>query len=475
MLSLILLVKSDRFIYMIRFLLSLSLFSILACTEKSGECPTVFFGGEIVNPTSEFVVLYRNDTYIDSAKLDDGNRFSFTLQGIEEGLYHFDHSPELQYLYLQEGDSILIRLNTMEFDESLVFSGRGSEINDFLIEMFLSYEKEEPLVYSYYKLAPPDFNKKVDSLRSLKIDRLQELGEDHQLSEKVMAMAKASIDYNSFIHKETYPFYHKKKTGNEVFNNLSDTFYDYRKAVNLNDRDLAYFRPYFDFMKYHFGNLSYMACMQDCGAMEKPILKHLHFNKHKLQLVDSLVAENELRDILFRNIAMDYLLKEHNASKECESFIDKFRSLSSNEEHKEEITHLYQGIQNLQPNSELPNLVITDVNNQKVSIKEISKQKNTVFYFWTASQKRHFKNVTKHVAKLQKQYPDHRFVGINLKTGHAQWMNLLEEHGLDKENQFYGENFKDIQTAMIIDGLNKCVIAKDTLIVDAFANLYTSF
>ena len=37
-----------------------------------------------------------------------------------------------------------------------------------------------------------------------------------------------------------------------------------------------------------------------------------------------------------------------------------------------------------------------------------------------------------------------------------------------------GENFKEIQMAMIIDGLNKCVIAKDTVIVDGFADLYKS-
>ena len=117
---------------MTRLLLSLSLISVLACSEKSGECPSIVLNGEIVNPTSDFVVLYRDDMVIDSAKLDEDHHFSFNLQGIEEGLYHFDHSPELQYVYLQEGDSIVIRLNTLEFDESLVFSGKGAAINNFL-------------------------------------------------------------------------------------------------------------------------------------------------------------------------------------------------------------------------------------------------------------------------------------------------------------------------------------------------------
>ncbi|RDY61357.1 TlpA family protein disulfide reductase [Flagellimonas nanhaiensis] len=461
---------------MVRFLLGLSFLTVLACSQKHGECPSVFFGGEIVNPTSDYVVLYRNDTYIDSVKLNDNNRFSFNLQGIEEGLYHFDHSPELQYVYLQEGDSLLIRLNTMEFDESLVFSGKGSEINNFLVEMFLAYEEEEPLIYSYYKLKPDAFKAKIDSLRTQKIKHLEELiVEDGQLSKKVVSMAMASIDYNSYIYSEKYPFYHKKKTGEETIHELTDNFYDYRKMVDLNSRDLTYFRPYYDYMKYHFGNLSYMACMEDCSNGKMSMASHLHFNKHKLHLVDSLVKDEDLRNLLFRNIAMDYLLKEHNPNKECQIFIDKFRKLSTSASHKEEITHLYEGIQNLQPNRTLPNLWVKDINNESHSLRDISKNEKTVFYFWAGSQKRHFKNITRHINKLKKKHPDLNFVGINVRTSHPQWLSMMEENQLDKSSQFYGEDFKEIQTTMIIDGLNKCVIAKDTLIVDAFANLYYSF
>jgi hypothetical protein len=50
----------------------------------------------------------------------------------------------------------------------------------------------------------------------------------------------------------------------------------------------------------------------------------------------------------------------------------------------------------------------------------------------------------------------------------------MNEYKLDKNKQFFGENFKELQMAMIIDGLNKCVIVKDTIVVDGFANLYTS-
>ena len=460
---------------MVRFLLCLSILSVLACSNKFGECQSVFFGGEIVDPTSEYVVLYRNDAYIDSVKLDENNRFSFNLLGIDEGLYHFDHSPELQYVYLQEGDSLLIRLNTVEFDESLVFSGKGSEINNFLIEMYLAYEQEKSLVYDYFILDPEAFSHKIDSLRSLKVEHLKEVMVDNKFSERALAMAHAAIDYNSYIYKEKYPFYHKKKTGEETIHELGDSFYGYRKTLDLNNRDFTYFRPYFDFMKFHFGNMSYMSCMEHCSTEKKPVSDHLHFNKHKLYLVDSLVVEEDLRNLLFRNIAMDYLLKEHKANEECQIFINKFQNLSTNAEQKEEIAHLYEGIQNLQPNDDLPDLVVKDIDNNEHSLKEISSKKNTVFYFWSGVQKGHFRNINAHIEELKKKYPDHNFVGISLRTSHSQWLEMLAEGHLDKKNQFYGENFKEIQTAMIIDDMNKCVIAKDTLIVDAFANLYYSF
>ena len=458
---------------MTRLLLGLSFLSIIACSDRAKECPSVILSGEIVNPTSDFVVLYKDDVIIDSAKLNENDHFSFKLEGIEEGLYHFDHSPELQYVYLQEGDSMLIRLNTMEFDESLVFSGQGAEINNFLIEMFLAHEEEEMMIYDLYKLHPDEFSQKIDSLRAEKIEDLEELVKENDISENVFSMAMASIDYNSYLYKEKYPFYHKKKTGEETLHELDESFYGYRQTLNLNDRNLTYFRPYFDFMKYHLGNLSYISCMKDC-EMDGEI-NHLHFNKHILKLVDSLVHEEEIRNNLFRNVAMDYLLKEHTTNKESKIFIDKFRSLSTNEEHKAEITYLYKGIQSLQPNESLPNLEVWNADNEKVNLKEISKKKKTVFYFWTTTQKKHFKNVMKHVAVLEKKHPDHNFVGISLRTSQDQWLKTLEEYGLDKRKQFRGDDFEKVQTSMIVDGLNKCVIAKDTLIVDAFADLYRSF
>ncbi|GMN04952.1 thioredoxin family protein [Croceitalea sp. MTPC5] len=457
-------------------LLILSGSVFLACTGKKASSDTVYFGGEIVNPSSEYVVLYKNDVILDSAKLDQNNRFAFSLKNIDEGLHHFDHLPEQQYVYLERGDSILIRLNTMAFDESLVFSGSNEEVNNFMIEMFLNYEDEERLVYAYYQLSPEDFSSKIDSLRGQKLAELEEFIVGEDLSEEAYSMAKATIDYNSFLYKEKYPFYHRKKTNEDTFHQLKGDFYGYRKNLDFNNLDLAYFKPYYDFMIHHFGNISYMNCVENCNSSKYLSKKNqLHLNRHKMTLIDSLVDVKELRDNLFRNVAMDYLLKVHETNKDCHAFIQEFESLSENDIHKEEIRGLYHSINNLQADKELPDLKLEDIDGNMISLKEMSKSNNTLFYFWTASQKRHFKNVLRHIDKISKKHPDFKFVGINLRTGRKQWENLIRENKLDTTNQYWSDNFNTVQAMLVIDNLNKCIISEDTVIVDGFANVFKSF
>ena len=79
--------------------------------------------------------------FVDSLKLDDKNRFLTKLDNHKNGLYKFYHNREYQYINLEKGDSLLLRLNTFAFDESLFFTGKGAEKNNFYIELFLLNEK----------------------------------------------------------------------------------------------------------------------------------------------------------------------------------------------------------------------------------------------------------------------------------------------------------------------------------------------
>ncbi|WP_411030957.1 transaldolase [Spongiimicrobium sp. 3-5] len=453
----------------------LFLFLLASCGEEKKSSPTVYFAGEIVNPTSEYVVLYKDDQILDSAKLNDRNRFKFNLECVTEGLHHFSHQPESQYVYFHEGDSLQIRLNTIDFDESLVFSGVGEEINNFLIEMFLIHEDEEPLMYSSYKLHPDEFTARIDSLRELKMGLLADLIEETELPNKTLEIAKASIDYGCYIYKEKYPFYHKKKTKEKKMHATPEDFYGYRNKLVFNNKDLAYYRPYYNYMRYHFGNLSYMSCAEACGTHEHTLKNHLHFTRHTLALIDSLVKQEDLRDNLFRHVAMDYLLKVNDTKENNKKFIDLFHKLSGNNRHIAEIDGLYEGINRMQPNSELPDVTVYDTEGNAVSIKDIAKKGKVVFYFWWGTQKGHFRNITQKVEELSAANPEYTFIGINFDTDNLRWLSMIESGKLDRTKQYKSDNTKELRRSLIVDHLNKGIITNDGLIADAFANIYTSF
>jgi len=459
---------------MFRNLLYLSLIVLIGCGKGEKSSSNVFFAGEIVNPTSNYVVLHKGDMVIDSAKLDEQNRFAFHLDSVAEGLHHFNHDPELQYVYLEKGDSLMIRLNTLYFDESLVFSGIGEEINNFLLELFLTNEEEAVTIRTFYRLEAEEFVEKIDSLKQMKLLTLANLKTEGSLSEKEEKVARASVVYNYDTYKEEYPFRHKKSKGKNAIEKLPDDFYNYRKDLTFNDKDLTYLRPYYNFMINHVGNLSYMTCSHACGIQNNVVRNQLHFNKHKLNLIDSLVEEKELKDNLFRYVAFDYLLK-HDSEKNNENFIKGFHELSSNNRHMEEIDALYEGVKNIQPNKTIPNVDVFGFDGNKISMREIAKDHKTVFYFWSGTDRMHFENIKRRIAKLTIEKPEFSYVGINVKTDIDNWKALLENSGLDANKQYRSSNFEELTKTLIVYPLNKCIITENEVIVDAFANVYGSF
>ena len=462
---------------MIKNLLFLFLIALAGCSTGEKKSSKVFFAGQIINPTDEYIVLFKGERIVDSAKLDEKNRFTFELDSVSAGLHHFNHAPELQYVFLENGDSLMVRLNTIDFDESLVFSGTSSssEINNFLLDLFLSKEKEENAIYKkFYDLEPIEFAANIDSLRKDKIDNLESLASEVQLSAGAEEMAKASINYTYYNYKEEYPFAHKKHTGQKVLNNLPEDFYGYRKEISFTNAHLNYLRPYYVFMQAHIKNLSYSNCSASCEIRGDEVRNQLHFNRHKLSLIDSLVKENELKDNLFRNVAFNYLLAANDNEENIDSFITDFHLRSGNNRHIEEIDELYRGIQNVQPKKKIPNVLVTNLDGEKISLQDISKKGKVVFYFWTGSDKGHFKSIVKRVEYLSKTKKDYSFIGINIKTDQSTWRGMVDSYGLDSEKQYKADDYEEITRSLIINHLNRCVITEDAAIVDAFSDMYTA-
>lgn len=448
---------------------------LAGCNATVKHPTTVYFGGEIVNPTDRYVVLYKGDSIIDSAKLDPNNRFGFHLDHLKNGLYHFKHAPEHQYVFLEEGDSLIVRLNTVDFDESLIFSGQGEEKNNFLLNLFLTEEEERKDLRKFYTYEPLEFKEKILQLRQNRLDDLARMQGAVPLSPKAVALAKASIDYAYYTYLEKYPFKHPGTSRRQNISDLPTDFYDYRKTVDFNNTDITYLRPYYNFMVNYFGNLTYVTCLDDCADENEERKDLLHYNQHKLHLIDSIVPGNELRDNLFRHVAFDYLLKAQDSPEDNAKFISDFHKVSGDNKHIADVDDLYNGIQNIQPNNMIPDVYVINDLGDSVSLREIAKNRKTVFYFWSGSEKRHFNNITKRVTELERTQPDYTFVGIGLKVEDQEWRNMLHSAGFDENGQYRAPNLEALSKALIIYPKDKCIVTDNAKIVDAFSSIYSAF
>jgi hypothetical protein len=452
------------------------LLGIWGCQEPSQDDKPVSISGEIVNPTDPYVILYKGEQPIDSARLDAQNRFELRIDTLESGLYNFFHRPEFQYIYLEQGDSMQIRLNTVAFDESLVFSGSGDAVNNFLIDFFLESEGEENLIRETLgPMEPEVFSAKIDSLKVRKVRELEELKNEFPITEGAYHTARASILYKNYYYREKYPFWHRKMMADsDGVHELPKDFYDYRSDVSYDDLSLTFLKPYHDFMVFHIGNLAYMSCKKACAVNKDEAGNQLHFNQHQLKLIDSLVTADELRDNLFRTVAFDYLLK-YDSEENLEVFMTDFLNRSENNRHLAEIQALSEAIRNLGPNHQLPDLMVESSDGREQSLKDLAGKSPVVFYFWSGPQQHHLANITKKVRSLNEEYQDYRFVGICLRTEKPRWKSMLATYSLDPENQYWAEDFESFAHTLVVYHPYKSIVAKDGKVIDGFANLNTSF
>jgi hypothetical protein len=186
------------------FYVLLSLF-VVSCQSKSDPktCGSAWIGGQIVNPKSDYVIISHNRNTSDTVYLDDRNFFNYHIKATDPGFYYFQHF-EFQAMYLEPGDSVMLRVNTLEFDESLTYTGKGSAKNNFLTELFLLNEGADQQIVSFYGLEPEIFIEKLDSIRQIRQSFLKEFEDQNKPSASFLSVANAAIDYAIYGKMELY-------------------------------------------------------------------------------------------------------------------------------------------------------------------------------------------------------------------------------------------------------------------------------
>ena len=455
--------------HMIKNLLFLCIISLILFSCKNKEVGTPLFtyvGGEIVNPKEDYVILYKDEQFLDSLKLDANNFFIYKSKNIEEGIYSFSHK-EYQVFYLKPSDSLMFRVNTLDFDESLYFTGIGAERNNFLMEMFLHNEEEIELMPKLYKLAPVNFEQKLDSLRNIRLLVYKEFALKNKPDDKFKEIAKASINYDYYSKKEIYINANERKKESDSYFEIPDNFYSHRDSIDFGSKSLRSYFPYYRFLFRYFDNLALKPTVETDYYLRNSV----DHNYHKIKLIDQFVTNDSLKNSMVMSIAGRYLLSSNELNSQ-EKILNIFLETNSNKKHHNDIKDLANASMKLTSGNKISNHPLITTEKTIKDLQSIIK-KPSVLYFWSEKSMNHSKDIHYRISELNSKFPEYDFIGINTDSNFNDWISIVNKFGYNKGKEFQFENSSKAEKELVIYTINKAIIVDKTgIIINGSSNLF---
>lgn len=444
---------------------------LMGCQTNPKEKKAVFVGGNIINPSNNYVILYDTQNNIDTLYLNDKNRFSHYFTSFKPGIHSFVHGGKHQSILLEDNDSIMMHINTLDFDESIVYNGIGAKKNNYLINLLLKLEKEDHSTNLSYSQSPEDYHQSIEAYISKNSDHLESFLKINPNSELFEKVALSSIKYHYFTRKELYPFRHFGVINLSNFKKMPSNFYDFRTEIVYNDIDLKDFYPYYNFLFPHINNL---ALEQLTTTNSNFILEDhkLEYTSRKLELIDSLVSNTMIKNNLLKYTTRNFISNSKSIDQSYilyQSFLDK----NTNEKDKKYIKDLFKNAQGLQPGYPLPAIEVISPTNETQNINTIT-DKTTVIYFWDNASRYHFENSHIKAKTLQEKFPNIDFVSININSMHTYaWKNMIYGNQFKINNEYRFADPSYAKKRLAINYIKKVlVVDSEGIILNSTADLF---
>ncbi len=451
------------------FSCAISIFFTFCGKEFKAKDYTAYFGGEVTNPTCNYVLLYKDDELIDTLKLDKQHRFFVKFDSLAPGLYIFKHEPEYQYAYIDKNDSLMVAINTNDFDESIVFSGRGDQKNNFLMEMYLKNERDRDQMFTIFDFDLRRFNNQIESTYKKHLEFYSKKKEDIKWNSEFDVFARAAVDFPHYSKKEIYPIIHEMRTGNDIVENLPKDYYTFRKNIDFNDPRLSNYSPFVKYLSHMLNNVAAINYHNHLSDVDLS----LKTSTNKLNIADTLIRNEKIKNTILNNIAFTYLLEDQNMVNN-QKFLEAYQKYSTDKSKKNEIIKIGNAIRLLSVGNTLPEVVLFDETGNKISSASLLRNQAVIF-FWTDQSMSHAKEAHKKVAAFKGMYPNYSFIAVNLDDDNKKWQSVLPKLKADGITEVRCADFEDLKSKWAITKIHRTIVLDHQCrIKNAFTNVFNS-
>lgn len=427
---------------------------IFSCQEKA-PIDYIVLSGKIQNNTAKELVFATNlgvpqDTL---AITNDGN-FSNTLK-VEAGRYMLFDGMNRIPLYLKTADNINIDFDAKDYNNTLVYSGVGSERNNYIIS---KSKKEKELSGEGNKIYLLDEDAYKSKNQEIKTALEGMITSAEGISESFKSKEKRNINYEYFAKLNKYQrfhAYHAKKpefiVSEGYLNELKD--FDYN-----NEEDFLFSSTYQNIVKSHYTKKASELAKSDSTVREDVAF---------IKVAGDIPNETIRNSLLISRARFGITVTDS-----LDSYYNSFIMASTNEENNKVITESYNKLRVLNPGQPSPKFV--NYKNYEGEITSLDDLTGKYVYIdvwatWCAP----CKVEIPFLKEIEKQYHEKNIafvsVSVDMSKDYDKWRKMVKKEELGGIQLFADKNFEsDFIKNYMIQGIPRFIL------IDPQGNIVTA-
>ena len=200
----------------------------------------------------------------------------------------------------------------------------------------------------------------------------------------------------------------------------------------------------------------------------------MEYNKSKLDLIDSIIADETIKNNLLKYKARNYISHNHTED-EANELLDYYLSRSTNEEDKSDMIDLVASLKLLRQGNPLPSLEIVSYDDKEYSLNSIIT-KPTIIYFWSSNSKAQYRNSHYKVNSLKKAFDYVDFVSINVNDNDDKyWKKIISNYDFSTTSEYKFKDSNKAKKILAVNYLNKAIIVDENgIILHPNVNIFKS-
>ena len=194
---------------------------------------TVSLNVKIANRFSDTITISSGRTFKQKVGINKKGEFQTTFQASKDGgLYRLNDGNEGTTMFLKNGYDLTLTLDTKDFDETIVYKGKGANENNYLAKKALSDEKFEMDLEALFDADEATFKEALAKKKANDISMIDGKGFD----ETLVKMLRPSFDQEE---KFLLDYYNQKVAAKKMEGVVSPSFdYENHKGGKTKLEDL---------------------------------------------------------------------------------------------------------------------------------------------------------------------------------------------------------------------------------------------